>query len=50
MQIRMGVDKEIEESVFQWFGHVERMEKNRIFKRTYVGEHAGSHSVGRVRK
>ena len=27
------------------FGHVERMENNRIAKRVYVGERAGSRSV-----
>ena len=28
-----------------WFGHVERIENDRIGKRVYVGECAGSHSV-----
>ena len=32
------------------FGDVERMENDRIAKRVYVGEYAGSHSVGRPRK
>ena len=45
-----GVDERIEEGVLQWFGHVERMEKERIAKRVYVGECAGSHSMGRLRK
>ena len=45
-----GVDERIDEGVLQWFGHVERMEKNRIAKRVYVGECAGTHSVGRPRK
>ena len=40
------VDKKTD-SVLQWFGHVERMENDRIDKRVYVGECAGSHSVGR---
>ena len=33
-----------------WFGHVERMERDRITKRIYVGEYAGSSSMGRPRK
>ena len=32
------------------FGHVERMESDRIAKRIYVGECAGSRSVVRPRK
>ena len=45
-----GVDERSEEGVLQWFGHVERMEKERIAKRVYVGECAGSRPVGRPRK
>ena len=30
------VDKKIDEGVFRWFGHMERMENNRIAKRVYV--------------
>ena len=33
-----------------WYGHVERMERDRIAKRVYVGECADSSSVGRPRK
>ena len=44
------VDERIEESVLRWFGHVERMERDRIAKRVYVGGCAGSRSVGRSRK
>ena len=36
--------------VFRWFDHVERMENDRIAKIVYVGECAGSCSVGRPRK
>ena len=43
---KKGVDKKIDEGVLQWFGHVERMENDRIAKRVYVGEFAGIHSVG----
>ena len=42
-----GVNKIIYEGVLRWFGHVERMENNRIAKRVYVGESAGSRSVSR---
>ena len=45
-----GVDERIDEGVLQWFGHVERIEKDMIAKRVYVGECAGSRSVGRPRK
>ena len=45
-----GVDEKIDEGVLRWFGHVERMEKERIAKRVYVGQCAGSRSVGRPRK
>ena len=48
--MRKGVDERIDECVFLWFGHVERMEKDRIAKRIYVGECTGSRSVGRSRK
>ena len=44
------MDKRIDEDVFWWFGCVERMEKDRIAKRIYVEESAGSHSVGRLWK
>ena len=49
-RVTKGVDKMIEEGVFWWFGHVEKMEKERIAKRFYVGECTGSHSVGRLRE
>ena len=42
-----AVDKRIDESVLWWFGYGERMKNDRIVKRVYVGECAGSHSVGR---
>ena len=48
--MRSGLDERIDESVLRWFGHVEIMERDRIAKRVYVGECAGSHSVGRPRK
>ena len=42
-----GVDEKTDEGFLRWFGHVERMEKDRIAKRVYVGECAGTRSVGR---
>ena len=45
-----GVDEMIEEYVLRWFGHVTKMEKDRITKRVYVGECASIRSVGRSRK
>ena len=45
-----GIDERFDEGVPRWFGHVERVEKERIVKRVYVGECAGSRSVGRPRK
>ena len=45
-----GVDERIDEGVPWWFGNVERIEKERIAKRVYVGECAGSRLVGKLRK
>ena len=45
--VRKGLDERIDEGVLRWFGHVERMERDRIAKRVYVGVCAGSSSVGR---
>ena len=45
-----GVNERIDEGVLRWFGHVKRIEKDRIDKRVYVGEGDGSCSVGRPRK
>ena len=41
------VNERIDEGVLQWFGHMERMENDRIAKRVYLGECAGSCLVGR---
>ena len=41
-----GRVERIDECVLRWFGHMKRMEKDRIPKRVY----AGSRSVGRPRK
>ena len=48
--VTKGVDENIDEGVFRWFGHVERMENDRIARRVFVGKYAGSRSVGRPRK
>ena len=48
--MKEGLDESIDEGVLRRFGHVERMERERIAKRVYVGECAGSSSVGRPRK
>ena len=47
--VTKGVDERIDEGVFRWFSHVERIE-DRIAKKVYVGEFAGSRSMGRLRK
>ena len=49
-RVTKGLHERIDESVLRWFGHVERMEKDRTDNRIYVGECAGSHSVGMPRK
>ena len=41
-RVKKGLDERINECVLRWFGHVERMD--RIAKRIYVGECAGSRS------
>ena len=48
--MKKGLDERIDEGLLLWFGHVERMEKDRIARSVYVGECAGSHSVGRLLK
>ena len=45
-----GVHEMIVEGVLWWFGHQERMDNSRFGNRIYVGECAGSRSVGRLRK
>ena len=42
-----GLDERIEEGVLRWFGHVERIENDRITKRVYTGECTGSRLLGR---
>ena len=40
--VTKGVYEKSDVGVFRWFGHVERMENDRITKRVYVEECAGS--------
>ena len=44
------MDSRIDEGVLQWYGHVERMENDRITKWEYVEDCTGSHSVGQPQK
>ena len=48
--MRNGLDEKTVEDVLRWFGHVERIERDGIAKRVYVGKCAGSLLVGRPRK
>ena len=48
--VTKAVAEKIDEGVLLWFDHEERMENDRIANRVYVGECAGSCSVGRPRK
>ena len=48
--LKKGLDERIDEGVLRWFGHVERMERDRVAKRVYVRVCARSRSVGRPRK
>ena len=47
--VTKGVDEKIDEGVLRWFGDVERIENDSTSKKVYVGEYAGSRSVGRQR-
>ena len=42
--------REIDEGILWWFSHVERMERDRIAKRVFVGECAGTRLLGRPQK
>ena len=45
-----GENEKIDKGILRRFGHVERMENDRIAKRVYVGGWAGRRSVGRPRR
>ena len=46
-RVKKVLDERIDEGVLRWFGHVERIVRDRIAKRVYRGEYSGSRSVGR---
>ena len=48
--VMKGVDERIEKGALRWFGHVEKIENDRIAKSVYVGKCAGSYSVGRLQE
>ena len=48
--VTKGADEKIDECVLRFFGYVEKMENDKFGKRVYVGEGAGSRSVGKPRK
>ena len=35
--VTKGMDRRIDEGILRWFGHVEKMENDRIAKRVYAG-------------
>jgi hypothetical protein len=39
-----------DQSVFRWYGHMERMENNRLGKKIYVSDVAGVRKRGKPRK
>ena len=43
--VKKGLDERIDKGVLWWFGPVDRMKKDRIAKRIYIGECAGIRSV-----
>ena len=49
-RVSKWVNERIDEGVLWFFSSVERMENDRIAKRVYVGETAGSHLVDRSQK
>jgi hypothetical protein len=45
-----GINERINESMLRWFGHVERMDGDRLVKRIYSSECVGNRPVGRPKK
>ena len=48
--VKKCLDERIDQGTLRWFGHVERMERDRSAKRVYAGKCAGSRSLDRQRK
>ena len=48
-RVTKGVDKNIDEGVLLWFGHVKTMENDEIAKRVYVWECTGIRSLSKWR-
>ena len=48
--IRKGVNEVITENLLRWYGHVKRMDADRVVKRVYVSECRGARIRGRPRK
>ena len=48
--VTKSMDEKIDEGILRWFGHVEKMENDRIAKMINVGECAGSRSMSMSRK
>ena len=48
--VSQWVGERTDEGVIRWCFYVERMENDRIAKRVYIGECAGSHVVDKPRK
>ena len=42
----MRSDQRVDEGVFQWFNHVERIKNDRIAKKVYVGEASKENDPG----
>ena len=48
--VRKGVDEIIDENVLRWYGHVERMDDERIVRKVFKSECVGVRAIGRPRK
>jgi hypothetical protein len=48
--VKKGVTERINEYILRWFGHMERMDVNRLVKRMYNSECVGDRPVGRPKK
>ena len=48
--VKKGVTERVNEYILRWFGHMERMDVNRLVKRMYNSECVGDRPVGRPKK